>query len=72
MIKEESLRAFARGYERFIEEERRDERIKTLKEVEKIIIKPPKRAKILTGNNEEILGFILKKDWERVKGEGDE
>ena len=42
---------------------------KTLEEVEKIIIKPSKRAKILTGNNEEVLGFILKKDWEKIKGE---
>ena len=53
----------------FISEDAYEEVRKTIKEIEKIIIKPPQRAKILTGNNEEILGFILKKDWEKIKGE---
>ena len=53
----------------FISEDAYEEVRKTIKEIEKIIIKPPQRAKILTGNNEEVLGFILKKDWEKIKGE---
>jgi len=39
---------------------------KTLEEVYKIIHKPPKETKVLTLNNEEVIGLILKKDWERV------